>query len=253
MKITEFYNLLDKEYPFELSKKLCEKEGLYDNSGILVSIDEEITGALFCLDLTFSAVDFAKEKGCNLIVTHHPVIYSPIKSVSGVLLYAIQSGVGVISMHLNADVAKYGVDYYFAKGLGAKNAKILTDLGSKCGYGRVFETNQTLGEIANFAEKEFQTKVITYGNFDKKIKSVASFCGAGFEEGMASVEADLICSADPKHHIILELLESGKCVICFTHYATENYGFMKLYADFLENKAIKNKLNLYYFCDERLV
>ncbi len=252
MKITDFYNLLDKEYPFELSKKLCDDKNFYDNSGILVETNEEITGAVFCLDLTKSAVDFAKEKGCNLIVTHHPVIYSPIKKIDGALLYAIQNEMGIISAHLNLDVAKRGIDYYFAKGLGAKDCKILTELGSKCGYGRIFEVDKTFSEIIEKAETEFATKVIAYGDKDKIIKKVASFCGAGFEEGFSSIKADLICSSDEKHHIILELVESGKCVLCFTHYATENYGFMKLYEDFLENKAIKNKMNLYYFCNEKM-
>ena len=111
MKIQNVYELLGKYAPFELSDRMCKEEGCYDNSGMIVGTDDDVKGVLFSLDLTELAVERAREQGCNVIVTHHPAIYHPIKSVGGALKLAVAYGIGVISCHLNLDCAEHGIDY----------------------------------------------------------------------------------------------------------------------------------------------
>ncbi len=253
MKINDVYKMLDDYAPFGLSDKLVAAEGGYDNSGIINSVDGDITGILFALDLSVPAVERAKAEGCNLIVTHHPAIYHPIKKMGGALKKAVENGIGVISCHLNLDCAERGIDYWFAKGLGAKKQEILLKLSDREeGYGRLFFLGESLGDIRRRAEETFNTTVLCYGPESKHINSVASFCGAGLGDKEAETECDLLCSADVDHHVILSAVEQGKTLLVFTHYACENYGLKKLYVAFSTFEGYDENVKLYYFDDARL-
>lgn len=242
MKINEIFNILNEYAPIELSSAFCSAIDGYDNSGIIAHTSEDITGVLFSLDLTENAVLKAIENGCNLIVTHHPAIYKPISSLNegDALLKAINNKIGVISFHLNLDVARFGIDYYLANGLGGDNQEILIPLGNNVGYGRKFAVNKTLNEIVERYKSEFSSnRVIVYGNLNEKVEKMATFCGAGLDESEINLasDCDLLLSADIKHHVILKALAQGKKLIEVTHYSSEFYGFNKFY------QAIKDKLN----------
>ena len=241
MKINEIFSVLDEIAPLKLSYDFQKMIDGYDNSGIIASVVEDVKGIVFTLDLTNSSVDYAIKNGCNLIVTHHPAIYAPIKTIDGALKKCLNNNIGIISMHLNVDCAKEGIDYHLAKALGAKNQKIIFDLGGDCGYGRVFDVDTTLCEIKNNYKKVFETEnVMFFGDSDKKINKIASFCGSGLDikEIELASEVDLYISSDIKHHVILYALERGKCVLCVSHYSSEVYGFKK----YFEN--VKEKLNV---------
>lgn len=246
MKLEEIYKILNDFAPVTLSDELCKVDNGYDNSGIMCSTDADINTVVFALDLSNKCVDFAKKINADLIVTHHPAIFTPIKKVDGALKNAINLGLGVISMHLNFDVCENGIDYHLAKTLGANNERLLIKLSSG-GYGRIFSVNKTLGEMDSEIRNAFSTdKVLCYGDKNKKIKKVASFCGAGLDDNNVNTDCDLLVSGDIKHHLILRALDSGKCVINLSHYACENYGLKRIYGDLLNNSPLKN-LKTYYF------
>ncbi len=253
MKIENIFDALDKYAPLKLSYDFQKLIDGYDNSGIIAGVSGDIKGVLFTLDLTETSVEQAKDNDCNLIVTHHPAIYAPIKTVSGALLKAIQSNIGVISMHLNLDCAEEGIDYHLAKDVGATEQKLIYDLGNGCGYGRIFDIDATAGEIKNNYINTFETQnAMLFGNADKKVKKVASFCGSGLdikEIDLAS-EADLLVSSDIKHHVILYALEKGKCVLNISHYSSEVYGFKK-YFEKLKQKL--NGLNCVFYENEQML
>ncbi len=248
MKLSEIYKLADELAPKALSDTYCQNYGAYDNSGLLVEANEEIHGILFTLDLTNAAIDEAIEKGCNLIITHHPVIYGKIdhiclsdeKLLGGKLVKCLQKGISVISMHLNLDVAKDGIDESLMQGIvkttgaGRRSISIMHPV-EESGYGRSYEIESTLlGALAQKMKAEFSTnRVLVYGDEGKTIRRVASFCGAGGDEGGVAFAkktgADVIVSADFKHHVVALAIESGLAVIALTHYASENYGFKKYY------------------------
>lgn len=251
MKLKEIYQKINSFAPFSLSDELCKATNGYDNSGIIADCEREVDTVVFALDLTFEAVDMAIENNAQLIVTHHPAIYSPISKIEGALLKAVQKGISVISAHLNFDVAEFGIDYFFAKGLGGESQEILLKL-SQGGYGRRFVVDKTLGEMVEICKTVFRSnKVVCYGDESAKISSVATFCGAGLDGDSLKANADLIISADGKHHLILQALESGKSLILVTHYAGENYGF-KNAVDLLIKNQFK-QLNCVYFDDLRLL
>ncbi len=252
MKINEIFKVACEYAPIELSDKLVAAENGYDNSGIIIETDREITKVLATLDLTPQCAEYAAKNGFELIITHHPAIYYPVKSLNltetkAVTLCAM-NGIGVISMHLNLDAAPRGIDYCLANGLGGKKPKILTVLGEDAGYGRMFNIEEiTLAEYKNKACEVFDTdNVMIYGDRERAIKKVASFCGAGLglKELDLAAGADLVVSADIPHHVIREALNRGMAVMQLTHYASENYG-MKIFALATAKKLPSVKLAYY--------
>lgn len=264
MMVEDVLAALEKVAPVGLSDEFCNKYKMYDNSGIIINCGGEVTGVLFALDLSEKAVKEAKRQGFNLIATHHPAIYGGISRLdlgsnaqARALAGCLKSGISVISMHLNFDAAKEGIDFHLAKGLGAldiSKAKIAAPVSSG-GYGRVYEIEPcTLGKFTERTGKEFSSlRVIFYGDKDRKVKRVASFCGAGCDDNNMSFAlengADVFVSSDMKHHEILALTGAGLGVVVLTHYAAENYGFGKIYLKIKEGLKVKSA----YFTDAELL
>lgn len=260
--LDSFFEILDKRAPLELDKKLIER-GDYDNSGIIVRVNESVERVLFSLDLSEASLKKAVTLCCDTIVTHHPAIYKPIKSLScgdyssRSVLAAARRGINVISMHLNLDVAEDGIDASLCMGLGGEEYKILDMTDEKTGYGREFSVKKrTLSEMKACAKMSFCAKrLITYGNPGTEIKTVASFCGGGSGSALSYLEnggkADLIVTSDMPHHVIKEALERGVCVMLLTHYASENYGFNRYYEKI--TRDVEEKVKTFFFTDGRFM
>lgn len=264
MKIEDVFSKLEQVAPVALSDEFCGKYKMYDNSGIIINCGGEVKGVLFSLDLSAAAVNEAKRLGYNLIVTHHPAIYGGIHRLdiianahSRALAECLKKNISVISMHLNFDAAPNGIDYFLAKGLGATDvdkAEIAAPV-SNGGYGRVYDVEHCkFGEYVKRVKKEFSSsRLVAYGEEGRAVKRVASFCGAGCDEGNMAFAlnhgADAFVSSDMKHHEITALTESGLCVIVLTHYSSENYGFSKIYSKINESLKVKSV----YFTDTNLL
>ena len=172
MNAYELKDKLNEFYPFCVIDEIA-KSGYVDNSGVIV--EGESDKICFTLDLTDGAIDYALEKGCALIVTHHPVIFTSVKSVKGVLARAIKNGIGIISMHLPADYAPKGVDYYLAEALGAKNAEVLEKMKNGSAYGRLFEIERsTLSDFAEMVYEKLSCVNLSVFGENKSLKKVAS-------------------------------------------------------------------------------
>lgn len=120
MKIIEVLDALEHFAPLPLQED-------YDNAGLQVGLTEgEVSGALLCLDVTEAIVDEAISKGCNVIVSHHPLIFRKLKRVSGedyvqrTVMKAIKHDVAIVSMHTNMDAVYGGVNFKIAEKLGLK-------------------------------------------------------------------------------------------------------------------------------------
>ena len=107
----------------------------WDNAGLQVGLTEaEVSGALLCLDVNEQIIDEAIAKGCNLIVSHHPLLFRGLKQISGVndvqrtVIKAIKHDIVIISMHTNMDNARDGVNWKIAEKLGLKNIQFLSPL-----------------------------------------------------------------------------------------------------------------------------
>ncbi len=124
-KIKEIVTALEMFAPLPL------QEG-YDNAGLQLGLtDAEVTGVLLCLDVTEDIIQEAVTSGCNLIVSHHPLIFNPIKKIIGrnyverCIMAALRNDITIYSAHTNLDNAYGGVNYRIAGKLGLKNIRIL--------------------------------------------------------------------------------------------------------------------------------
>ena len=107
----------------------------YDNSGLQVGdYSKEIKSALLTLDITEEVVEEAKNKGCDAIISHHPVIFKPLKRLTGrtaserIVAKAIKYGIAIYSAHTNLDVMNFGVSAKMAEKMELTNCKVLVPL-----------------------------------------------------------------------------------------------------------------------------
>lgn len=127
MKIKEVLSALERFAPLPL------QEG-WDNAGLQIGLTEaEVSGALLCLDVNEAIVDEAIEKGCNLIVSHHPLLFKGLKTISDgdyvqrTVMKAIMNSIAIVSMHTNMDNAKGGVNYKIAEHLELQEVKFFAE------------------------------------------------------------------------------------------------------------------------------
>jgi dinuclear metal center YbgI/SA1388 family protein len=128
MKLIDLTSFLDSAVPLSFQEE-------YDNSGLQVGIPErEITSALITLDVTEQVLDEAGYNGCDIIISHHPLIFNGIKRLSGktfterILLKAIKQDIAVYSAHTNLDALSNGVSWKMADKLKLKNVRVLVPL-----------------------------------------------------------------------------------------------------------------------------
>ena len=124
MKIKEVLSALEQFAPLPLQES-------WDNAGLQLGLTEaEVSGALLCLDVTEKVVDEAIGRGCNLVVSHHPLLFRGLKQISGAddvqrtVMKAIKSDVCVVSMHTNLDNAPGGVNFKIAERLGLDDVRL---------------------------------------------------------------------------------------------------------------------------------
>ncbi|MBQ9081241.1 MAG: Nif3-like dinuclear metal center hexameric protein, partial [Clostridia bacterium] len=149
-----------------LSDDYCKNYDGYDNSGVLIDCGEAVKKVLFSLDFSLSALDTAQKQGANVLITHHPAIYSKvgnilIDDVQGEKLQrAIRNKISVISMHLNVDCAKDGIDEELMRGVGGKQGEIQEPLQKEgCGYGRIYDVPPTTaGVLCEGIKERFSTQ-----------------------------------------------------------------------------------------------
>lgn len=257
--LKEYLKGLEGFAPLSLSLKMIQK-GHYDNSGIIVANHNEIKKVLFSLDLSLECVTRALELDCDTIITHHPAIYAPIKQIgfegeNKALLVAIKKGLNVISMHLNLDVAKFGIDYQLAICMGGNLIGNVDDVDGDCGYGKLVEVDcQDIEQFTERLKKKLSSeKLIAYGN--STVNKIVTFCGAGGSDAVLATkdkkfEFDTVLTSDLAHHYLLELLENQKNVILIPHYVAESYGFEKFYEYVRDNLS---GARAYYFLDKRFM
>ncbi|MCM1148073.1 MAG: Nif3-like dinuclear metal center hexameric protein [Bacteroidales bacterium] len=130
VKIQEVIDALEQFAPLPLQES-------YDNAGLQVGLTEaDVSGALLCLDVTEEVVDEAVRRGCNLIVSHHPLLFRGLKCIGGgdyvqrTVMKAIKNDICVVAMHTNLDNAEGGVNYKIAELLELDGVTFLAECGS---------------------------------------------------------------------------------------------------------------------------
>ncbi len=231
MTVRNIFDFLDKLYPVSTA---CD----FDNPGILIGDSEQtVTKTLVSLDCTLNTVETAKENGCELIITHHPVIFHPLKSLlKGSVAYELASNnIAVISMHTNLDIGVGGVNDSLANTLELQNIEtVVCDDGYVLKGGNV--NTASANEFANYL-KEILGGRIKFVDAKKPIAKVLLCGGSG---GDYIYEAkkhnfDALVTADVKHNFFLEAKDLGVSLFDAGHFNTEDVVIEPL-KELLENK-----------------
>lgn len=195
----------------------------FDNAGIFPSA--EVSGAVVALDCTASAIKTAIKNNCELIITHHPVIFDPLKTVlaGSTVFELIKNGISVISMHTNLDIAVSGVNDCLCRALGFDNfEKRPASDGYLLNFAEL-DTPLSADELARHIKEKLGGSV-KFTDSGKNIKRVAlcSGSGGGYAFDTAVSCCDALVTADVKHNIFIDTERLGISVFDAGHFNTED-------------------------------
>ena len=241
MKGKELYALLQKNFPNEAAL-------YWDNVGLLCGrMDKEIQTVYLALDATAEEIDEAVEAGADLLLTHHPVIFSGIKRIEEGdylgerLLRMIEHHVTCYAMHTNYDVKRMA-DLVVSR-MGLKNLEVLeptvADGSEGIGYTGNFEVPMTLEACALKIKDWFQIPdVRVYGDLNQEIQRVSVCPGSakGMEDFALAQGGQVLIGGDFGHHEGLDCLEKHIAVIDAGHYGLEHI-FIGDMAEFFEKNC----------------
>ena len=218
-RVIDFYNFIDSIAPFETQES-------WDNSGFLVgSGEKEVKKVLVALDATEDVLNEAAEKGAELIITHHPVIFGALKEFhpKNIAFLAAEKGIAIISAHTCLDIADGGVNDCLAAALELENV-VKVDDGE--GLMRMGELEESLSceEFVKYVAGKLNVGGIKYTPTDKKIRKVAVCGGSGGDLYPFAIKAgaDAFVTANIKHNQWIEMRRKGFCVLDAGHFCTEN-------------------------------
>ena len=254
MKAKQVLDALEQYAPLPLQDS-------YDNAGLQIGLtaEQEVTGALLCLDVTEAIIDEAECMGCNLVVAHHPLLFRGLKSITGqnyverCVIKAIQKGIGVYAAHTNLDNAEGGVNHRIADTIGLTN---LSFLDAK--PGTMVAGAGVIGELTKAEnEQEFLERIKALFGIQcirhnqlcgRKIQRVALCGGAGgfLLSSAISQGADAFLTGEMRYHDYFG--HEGDLLIAeMGHYESEQYT-IDIFAEVLrrqfpELKIVKTSLN----------
>lgn len=216
----------------------------WDNVGLLVGSPEAaVTGVMVALDPTVDAVRQARAAECEVLVTHHPAIFRPIKNVltdtpgGAFLAEAIRAGIAVIACHTSYDSAERGVSALLAAGLGLTDIRPLapSPLYSQCGLGSLGDFNRPIGPdelVARLRAYCDPPWILSAGARPQAVSRVAVCGGSGSDMAELALAqgAQVYITAEVKHHTARWAEEAGLWLLDAGHFPTENPA-MPLLAD----------------------
>lgn len=229
-----------------------------DNVGLMCGhADREVRKILVALDATREVAEEAKTLGCELVVTHHPLIYGGTNTVSDAtitgrrLLAYLENGLAVISMHTNLDCAPGGVNDVLAERLGLQDIRIMPnydDAPYLIRYGEVRE--QSLAEFVPFVKQRLACEGVRYCDGGQPVRRVAvggGSCGDLLTPVREALGCDTFVTADVKYHQFADAREMGLNLIDAGHFETENpvcaYLVSRLRAAFPEIEILPSALH----------
>ena len=201
-----------------------EKQLSFDNAGFLVGRqDAEVKKVLLSLDVTPDVVEEAAEGGYELIVSHHPVIFNALKSVTDEkLMKLVENRISVISMHTNLDIIEGGVNDVLLSVLGAERDGVLDN--ECCGRTGHFDVPISLSIFLELCKNKLYANGLRYYDAGRPVKNIAVLGGAGGDEleDVISKGCDTYLTSDIKYHEFLLAQEKGINLVDGDHFGTEN-------------------------------
>ncbi|MFC4804401.1 Nif3-like dinuclear metal center hexameric protein [Filifactor villosus] len=231
----------------------------WDNSGLIIGdLNKDINRILLCLELTDEVLEEARGLNVQLIISHHPVIFSPTKRFvreieRGNLVYdLIASSIASYTAHTNFDMLEGGLNDYVLNLLGVGERRELYD-GEDRPIGRVFSLPEPV-KVSEFAKRIKETldlpEIRIVAKSDRYVKKIGIVTGSGMDVLLNAQERlfELFLTGDVKYHQALDAMNKGYCVIDGGHYGTEKlfseamFTLVDGYLDGVE--IIKSKVNV---------
>ncbi len=226
----------------------------WDNVGLLVGDPSmNVSGILIALDPTSSILKEALELNANIIITHHPIIFRPIKSMRGdhpqgrLLTRAIKDNIAIIGCHTNLDLARGGVNDVLADELGLTDTQPFPCQAGKSpaepSFGRIGRLSAPISG-ADFLQHTMDTlktpAMKIAGALPEMICQVAVCGGSGSDlaEDAFKAGSDIFLTSEVKHSVARWAEEAGHCIIDGGHFPTENI-ILPTFAN-----ALKKQLNM---------
>lgn len=241
MRLNEIVQFLEELAPLNYQES-------YDNCGLLIGDKNSvISSAVVCLDCSEEVIDEAMACGANLVIAHHPLIFSGLKKITGetyierAVAKAIKNDVAVYAIHTNLDNVKHGVNAKICELLQLKNTQVLapkrgvTDVGSGM-VGELVEEIDTLSFL-NQIKSTFGAGSLRYTTILKgTVKRIAVCGGSGSFLLPDAIEAgaDVFVSSDFKYHQFFDA-ENQIVIADIGHYEAEKFTKELIY-DFLREK-----------------
>ena len=230
MKIKEVLSALERFAPLPLQES-------WDNAGLQVGLTEtEVSGALLCLDVNERIVDEAIRKGCNLIVSHHPLLFRGLKTISDLtdvqrtVMKAIENRLCVISMHTNMDNAKGGVNYRIARKLELEDVQFFASKqvdGIEAGSGVVGKLSEPMAadDFILKVKKTFGVECAMCNELLRRPVSKVAICGGAGDfllDEALKTGADAFITGEMHYHQYFGYEQQIQiCVI--GHYQSEQF------------------------------
>ena len=225
MTVRELYKFFEEKIPRALS---CD----WDNDGLMVCADDtkEVRRVLVALDITAAVAQKAVDEGYDLIVSHHPLIFRPIKAVSpgdavaNKVIKLLVSGVSAMSFHTRLDAVEGGVNDVLANSLGLCEITTFGKDGEEMGRIGTLAEPTTLRAFAEVVKNATGAGRVQISDAGKPVFRVALLGGGGAGEVAlaAAAGADTYLTGELKHDQLTEAPERGMNLIMGGHFWTEN-------------------------------
>ena len=215
----------------------------WDNVGLLMGDPElPVQAVMTCLTLTDDTVAEAREREANLVISHHPLPFRPLKQITvmtpaGRLVWRLAAGqIAVYSPHTAFDSATLGINQRLARGLGLADPKpirYLPQVEPPIGSGRWGRLDPaiTLGELADRLKRFLDlTSVMMVGDADRSVSTVAVACGAA-DEFLADAVArscDVFITGEARFHTCLDAVAHGVAMLLPGHFSSERFAVERL-------------------------
>lgn len=246
MKCKDIIDIVEKVAPTDLAKS-------WDNVGLLVGDREKkIQTIMIALDPTGNVIRQGIDAGIDMLITHHPMIFSPLKSITyddfigRRIMDLIQNDIAYYAMHTNFDMTKMAEAA--AKMICLSELQVLEpeEESTSNGIGRIgeLERSMTLEECALVVKERFQADhVRIVGNRKKMVKKAGISPGSGKSMIDAALlnRVDVLITGDIDHHTAIDANEQGLCIIDGGHYGTEH--IMVEYMERYLNESIEKLRN----------
>ena len=228
------YNLLNENFPFDTQES-------WDNSGLLVNSREVTDSVLVCLDVTHEAVEKAVEVGAKIIVSHHPVIFNPIKHINNndVVYSLIKHDISVVSAHTNFDKYDYGTCYAMAEILNLEPLD-----SSDIEIGLLTKADFTAKELAERCKRVFGAASCTLPENELSKIFICAGSGSSMKEEVLARGADCLFTGECKYHDMLDLAEMGISTVSVGHDLSESISLSTL-ADIIKNEFKDIKVEVF--------